>query len=211
MFTGLIEEVGAVKALKPVGASALEVTIEASSIPADIKLGDSININGACQTAVAFGRDWFTVNTVEETVKKTSLAQLRVKDNVNLERSVTPSTRLGGHFVQGHVDTTGKVSTIRKLQGSNQVEIVFDRKYSDLVVDEGSIAVDGISLTVARAGDGVFMVSIIPHTFDTTTLKFMKTGSVVNLEFDILGKYIARMLKSRQGISEDFLRSNGFM
>lgn len=204
MFTGLIEEIGSVRALKPAGGGVLDITVLARQITDDMKTGDSISINGVCQTVTSFTRDEFTVTAVEETIKKSSFRYLKVGESVNLERSVTLNTRLGGHFVQGHCDCIGRISGVKQLQGSFLMDISYDRQFSNLVVAEGSIAVDGISLTIARLSGSILTVSVIPHTFENTILKNKRTGALVNLEFDILGKYVARMLKEKKGLTDNF-------
>lgn len=228
MFTGLIEETGIVKALKPIGAGAMEITVGSQRVIEDVKLGDSICLNGVCQTVTSFGRGYFVVTAVEETIKKSAFRLLKINDRVNLERSATLNSRLGGHIVLGHADTVGKITSINKLLGSTLIEILFDTRFSHYVVEEGSIAVDGISLTVARISGDSLTVSVIPHSLEHTTLRERKAGDLVNLEFDILGKYVARMmnrtlpdssgqtgsgttrLPTESGITEEFLRKHGF-
>ncbi|MDP4173336.1 MAG: riboflavin synthase [Bacteroidota bacterium] len=211
MFTGLVEEVGKIKAVKASGGGA-RLVISALKVLEDCKIGDSISINGVCQTVTALGKDHFEVDAVEETVKKTTLGKLKIHEKVNLERSLTLNRRLGGHFVLGHVDATGKILNIRKLQDSYLVSISYPKEFENYIVNVGAIAIDGISLTIARSDDRSFMVSIIPHTWNETSLSDRSVGAEVNLEFDVLGKYVAKILKRDKGtgISEEWLKQNGF-
>lgn len=211
MFTGLVEEVGTVRAIKPLGGG-MEISVAATKVTEDFQPGDSIAINGVCQTVVKFSRDLFTVQAVEETLKKTNLGELKLGDKVNLERSLTLNKRLGGHFVMGHVDTAGRITDIKRLASSIIVKVSYPKEFSQYVVNVGAIAVEGISLTIASFDERTLTVSIIPHTWGETNLKEKSVGSRVNLEFDLLGKYVARMLNknSGTGIDEKWLRENGF-
>ncbi len=210
MFTGLIEEVGSVKSVNTFGGG-IKLTIEAKNILNDIKTGDSININGACQTVVSFDEKSFTVETVEETLKKTNLGFLKSGSKVNLESSLTLNKKLGGHFVLGHVDSTGKITSVEKLSSSILVSISYPVKFSNYIINVGAITVNGVSLTIARFNKNAFTVSIIPHTWQETNLQFLKVGDEVNLEFDILGKYVAKILgKEESGITDDWLKNLGY-
>lgn len=211
MFTGLIEEIGTIKSLTPFGGG-LKIVISASEIPGDCSVGDSINVNGACQTVTSLGKGFFEVTAVTETVKKTTLGKLRLNERVNLERSLTLNKKLGGHFVMGHVDTTGKIMNIRKLPDSYLVDISYPKEFGKYIVNVGAISVDGISLTIASFAETVFTVSVIPHTWSNTVLADRSAGSMVNLEFDILGKYVARMLGREEstGLTEEWLKQQGF-
>ncbi|RJP65095.1 MAG: riboflavin synthase [Ignavibacteriales bacterium] len=210
MFTGLIEEVGSVKSVNTFGGG-IKLTIEAKNILNDIKTGDSININGACQTVVSFDEKSFTVETVEETLKKTNLGFLISGSKVNLESSLTLNKKLGGHFVLGHVDSTGKITSVEKLSSSILVSISYPVKFSNYIINVGAITVNGVSLTIARFNKNAFTVSIIPHTWQETNLQFLKVGDEVNLEFDILGKYVAKILgKEESGITDDWLKNLGY-
>jgi len=193
MFTGLIEETGKIKKILRNGDS-IRFSVSARKILDGISPGDSININGVCQTVVNFDKNSFEVDTVEETLKKTTLGRVRLNEKVNLESSLTLEKKLGGHFVLGHTDTTGKILNIKKLISSYVLSINYPEKFSIYIVNVGAIAVDGISLTIASYDDKKFDVSIIPHTWQNTNLREKKTGSEVNLEFDILGKYAAKIL-----------------
>ncbi len=210
MFTGLIEEVGSVKSVNTFGGG-IKLTIEAKNILNDIKTGDSININGTCQTVVSFDEKSFTVEAVEETLKKTNLGFLKSGSKVNLESSLTLNKKLGGHFVLGHVDSTGKISSVEKLSSSILLSISYPVKFSNYVINVGAITVNGVSLTIARFNKNAFTVSVIPHTWQETNLQFLKVGDEVNLEFDILGKYVAKILgKEESGITDDWLKNLGY-
>ncbi len=211
MFTGLVEEIGTVKNVKPLGGG-LKITIAAQKVIEDFQIGDSINVNGTCQTVVKFTKDQFEVEAVEETLKKTNLGKLKLNEKVNLERSLTLNKRLGGHFVTGHVDTTGKILNIKELSTSYLVDISYPKEFNKYLINVGAIAIDGISLTVANFDEEKFTVSIIPHTWKVTNLADRTIGSEINLEFDVLGKYVARLLnkEKQSNITEEWLKQNGF-
>jgi riboflavin synthase len=211
MFTGLIEETGIVKSKIPQGKG-LRFVFGASKVFEDLQIGSSININGACQTVVEIKRKTFSVDTIEETLKKTTFGELKIGDKVNLERPLRADSRLGGHFVLGHVDTTGKILEIKKLSASYEIKISFPVSFSNYLIPVGSIAVDGISLTLAEVKKDNFMVAIIPHTWTETVISAKKAGDIVNLEFDVLGKYIAKMMGKDSGskITAEWLKKNGF-
>ena len=194
MFTGLIEETGTIVSTVPRGG-VNEITIRAKKIMDDIKVDDSININGVCQTVVKQTKDTFTVQSVKETLRKTTLGTLRPGGNVNLERALLPSTRMGGHFVQGHVDGTGTVKSVQKQSGDWIITVTLPGDFMKYIIPMGSICIDGVSLTVASVDGNDFTVSIIPHTLDVTTLKDLKKGSRVNIELDMVGKYIVGMVE----------------
>jgi riboflavin synthase len=196
MFTGLIEEIGAIVSVQPRGGGR-RITVKASKIMDDVKIDDSISINGACQTVVGRTDTTFDVEAVEETLKKTTLAFLKSGARVNLERAMRSGDRFGGHIVQGHVDTTGTVHSIEKQTMSWLIWIEFPREFAQYIVPVGSICIDGVSLTVARIEGTRLMVSVIPHTVSVTTLKDLHSGSTVNLEFDIIGKYVERLMSVR--------------
>lgn len=192
MFTGLIEEIGVVSSVIPVGRGR-RISVKASKILEDLKVDDSVSINGACQTVVSRDPSIFIVEAIEETIRKTTLGKLISGDKVNLERALKVSDRLGGHLVQGHIDCTGNILSIEKLTTSNNVWIKFPRNFSKYIVSAGSICVNGVSLTVAECTYDRFKISVIPHTWKVTILNNLRPGSEVNLEFDILGKYIEKM------------------
>ncbi len=196
MFNGIIEEPGKVKAIKDIGGGK-ELTI-ICAMASSLEVDNSLAIDGVCQTVVRKERNTVTVQVVEETVRKTTLGNLKTGAEVNLERPLSLSQRIDGHLVQGHVDTTGKILNVKK-EGTNWLcTIGFDPEWKDLVVGRGSIAVDGISLTVARETGNEFTVAIIPYTWEHTALKNRKKGDRVNLEFDILGKYVVRFMQNRR-------------
>lgn len=196
MFTGLIEEIGVISSIQPQGKN-LRITVQAQKVMDDLKIDDSVSINGACQTVVSRAKSSFEVVAVEETLRKTTFNTLSFGEKVNLERAMRVGDRLGGHIVQGHVDCVGIVSNIESKDGSTQIWVEFPVNFSQYVVPIGSICINGVSLTVARVDNSRFMVAIIPHTLQVTILNQLKAGSKVNLEFDILGKYIEKMLFSQ--------------
>jgi len=192
MFTGLIEEVGILKSKKPKGLG-VKLYFEAEKILEGIKIGDSISVNGVCLTTVDFDSKGFSVEAIEETLKKSDLGDLKIDDYVNLERPLKADARLGGHFVLGHVDTTGEVEKIEELTNSHFITISYPREYSKYLIPVGSVAIDGISMTVAELKDNSFSVGVIPHTWEETIFSKKKIGDKVNLEFDVLGKYIIKL------------------
>ncbi|MBX3042504.1 MAG: riboflavin synthase [Candidatus Kapabacteria bacterium] len=194
MFTGLIEEIGKIKSVRSLGGGK-SITVTAKKIMDDVKIDDSVAINGACQTVVTVGTDYFEVEAVEETLSKTTLGAMRNGMKVNLERAAKVGDRLGGHIVQGHIDTTGTVKSIEKQLTGILVWVEFPIEYSKYAVQHGSICIDGVSLTIARLRNNMAMLSVIPHTWDVTTLAELKNGSNVNIEFDIIGKYIENFMK----------------
>ncbi len=198
MFTGIISEIGRVAAVRPAGGG-VRLTIEGEKTAAELNVNDSVSINGVCETVIAKEGSRFTVEAVEETLGKTTLGGLRVASRVNLELPLRFSDRLGGHLVQGHVDGVGIVSSVVKQENSWLVTVEFPPPFSRYVIPVGSIAVDGISLTVARLEGNRFTVSLIPHTLEKTTMALAAKGSRVNLEFDLVGKYIETMLEAGKG------------
>ena len=213
MFTGLIEAIGTVKSLRQAGESA-RLTVEVGAMASELEIGESVAVNGACLTVVAAGAAEATFDVVPESLRRSNLAALRSGDRVNIERAVKAGGRLGGHFVQGHVDGVGTVSRVSRGEAV-EIEVSAPPEVMDLVVSKGSIAVDGVSLTLARCGPERFVAAVIPHTLENTTLGFAKPGDKVNLEADILGKYVRSMLKTGReeegSITESLLRDSGFM
>jgi riboflavin synthase len=193
MFTGLIEEIGIVQSIRQIGGGK-RFRIHAQKIMDDLKIDDSVSIDGACQTVVAFGKNYFEVEAVEETLSKTTLTFFKNNDKVNLERAAKVSDRLGGHIVQGHVDCIAHVKSIEKQITGILIWIEYPIENSKFAVQHGSICINGVSLTIARERSPMLMASIIPHTWEMTNLQNLSPGSKVNLEFDILGKYIEKML-----------------
>ncbi len=213
MFTGLVEEVGTIAKKTPYGGG-FEFEIECSKVLESAQEGDSINVNGVCQTVTKITSNSFTVVAVEETLKKTTMGGFYQGSKVNLERSLLASSRLGGHFVLGHTDVTGTITSIEKLSASTNFTIAFPKQFAKYMVPVGSIAVDGISLTCAEVFSDSFKVAIIPHTIANTVLKYKSIGDPVNLEFDVLGKYVVKLLgkepEAGTTYSSDWLKENGF-
>lgn len=199
MFTGIIEEVGKVLSVA-VGARSASLTIEGNRIFEDVKLGDSIAVNGVCLTVNAFakkGKDGggsFTADVMSETLRRSTLGQLRPGSSVNLERAMPADGRFGGHIVTGHIDGTGTLTNIREDDNARWLTVSVSKDILRFVVEKGSIGMDGISLTVASVGEDSFAVSIIPHTTKMTTLGQKKVGDLINLENDIIGKYVEKLL-----------------
>ena len=190
MFTGIVEEVGVVAKI-----SDNAMTIRASKVLVDVKLGDSVAVNGACLTAVEFSRSDFSVDLSPETMRRTSLGQLSVGGPVNLERALLASDRMGGHIVQGHVDGTGRVMSIKSDQDSIIFRIRAPKRLNHYIVEKGFVAVDGISLTVVKRGASSFTLAVIPYTLENTNLSTVSVGDQVNLEADILAKYVESLLE----------------
>lgn len=191
MFTGIIEKLGTVKHITPKGSN-ITLGIKADFLP-ELKIDQSIAHNGVCLTVDGIFNEYYTVTAIEETLKRTNLGQLKPGDVVNLERCIKLGDRLDGHIVQGHVDTVAKVVNITEKDGSWEFDFeYFDNRY--VTVEKGSIAVNGVSLTVVNSESCKFSVAIIPYTFEHTQFKFLNIGDLVNLEFDIIGKYVERFL-----------------
>ena len=203
MFTGIIEEVGRIRRVEPLGGGR-RLTIDAS-FAASLRPDQSVAVNGCCQTVVAVDDGAFAVVAIEETLSKTTFGSLVDGAPVNLERGMRPDFRLDGHIVQGHVDATGEVVDVKELETSRLFRVAFDGGFAPYVIPVGSVAIDGISLTVARLGgrrdDGrhELTVAIIPHTYEATNVSTWSPGRRVNLEFDLIGKYVARWMEVRKG------------
>ena len=198
MFTGIVEELGTVEALEDQG-DAVRLTVRGPLVTSDAARGDSISVNGCCLTVTAGtdgGVDLFTADVMHETLAKTSLGALEPGARVNLERAVTPATRLGGHIVQGHVDATGTVVRRTPSEHWEVVEISLTHDLERYLVPKGSITVDGISLTVVEVNAESFTVSLIPETLARTTLGFKQAGDLVNLEVDVIAKYVEKMVRT---------------
>ena len=210
MFTGIIEEVGKIKNIQ--GGTNYKLTIAALKILEDIHLGDSIAVNGICLTAISWDNGSFTVDVMRDTLERTSLHRLRAGSFVNLERALAANGRFGGHIVSGHIDGTGEIINIRRDANAVWYKIKTSEKIMEFIIEKGSIAIDGISLTVAKVDRSAFYVSVIPHTLENTILLRKKTGDIVNLENDIVGKYIKSFTdkNSNSTLCESFLKSNGF-
>jgi riboflavin synthase len=194
MFTGIIETLGKITQLKKDGSN-LHLSIS-SELTSDLKIDQSIAHNGVCLTVVDFNADQYTVTAVEETLLKTNLNDLKVGDVVNLERAMILGSRLDGHIVQGHVDTTGTCTKIEEKDGSWYFYFSYTPNKEHVTIKKGSITVDGVSLTVVDSGKDSFSVTIIPYTYEHTRFKEYMVGSRVNLEFDVIGKYVARLLQT---------------
>jgi len=192
MFTGIVEELGTVAGIEDQG-DALRLTIHAEHVLTDVSLGDSISVNGCCLTVAERDGDTWTADVMQETLDKTSLAGVQPGDRVNLERAVTPTTRLGGHIVQGHVDAVGVVRRRTPSEHWEVVEVEMPPHLGRYLVDKGSITVDGVSLTVVEAGEDGFTVSLIPETLARTTLGRRQPGDRVNLEVDVLAKHVEKL------------------
>jgi riboflavin synthase len=197
MFTGLIEEKGFIKEKIKTG-DGIRFVLSAKKIMDDLKIGDSVAVNGVCLTVVQREGDTFAVDTIEETLKKTNLGSTNLKDQVNLERPLKADARLGGHFVLGHVDTTGTVKQVKELSNSHFITISFPKSFQKYLIPVGSVAIDGVSMTVAELGKDEFSVGVIPHTWEETIFAGKKNGDTVNLEFDVLGKYIIQLTEQRE-------------
>ena len=216
MFTGIIEETGTVRHVSLSGNSG-RIQIGAELVLSGTRPGDSIAVNGVCLTVTTMDTKSFTADVMAETLRRSNLGQLKAGDLVNLERAMPADGRFGGHIVSGHIDGTGTVAALEQEGNATWVYVRTSPAILALIVEKGSIAIDGISLTVAKVGDRDFAVSIIPHTSSHTTLLKKKAGDVVNLENDIVGKYVERLLgrkeqeePRRSRITEEFLRENGF-
>lgn len=207
MFTGIIEETGRLKSLN---GGRIEITC--AKILSDIKIGDSISTNGICLTVTDFAKDYFAADVMPETFRRTSLEELNIGGVVNLERAMKVGDRFGGHIVSGHIDGTGKISNIRTEGNAIFINVSAENFLLKQIAPKGSVALDGISLTVVDAGAENFSVSMIPHTRAVTNFNFKRVGSIVNIETDIFAKYIERLLtfKTSADLTKDFLIENGF-
>lgn len=219
MFTGIVEEVGTIKEIKK-GTKSAVLTIKGDVVTQGSILGDSIAVNGVCLTVTSLSGNIFTADVMAETMRRTSLGALVQGSKVNLERAMAANGRFGGHIVSGHIDGTGVIKDYTREDNAVWVTIGADKKILKYIIEKGSIAIDGISLTVAYVDSTCFKVSIIPHTASETTLLTKKPGDIVNLENDVIGKYVEKLLhfdkveeekQTSSGISEDFLMKNGFM
>tara|TARA_R110002049_G_scaffold39134_2_gene120751 strand:- start:1431 stop:2021 length:591 start_codon:yes stop_codon:yes gene_type:complete len=195
MFTGIIETLGEVKKLEKEGSN-LHITLK-SSIAQELKIDQSVAHNGVCLTVVKLVNDQYTVTAIEETLDKTNLNDLVVGESVNLERAMVLGARLDGHIVQGHVDQTGTCTNIEERDGSWFFTFSYDSKLNNVTIEKGSITIDGTSLTVVGSQKDSFSVAIIPYTFEHTRFGSYKIGTTVNLEFDVIGKYVSRLLELR--------------
>lgn len=209
MFTGLIEEVGTISRITR-GSGIADIVIEATNITDDLAIGDSVAVNGACLTATAVESGSFTAQAVVETLQRTTLGGLKPGTAVNLERALRLGDRLGGHIVQGHVDGTGIVSSIRSTASYTLISVSHDASLGRHIVEKGSITVDGISLTVTFARNGEFGISVIPHTIEETNLSMMRVGDRVNLETDVIAKYVEKLTGSSDSLTMNDLKNMGY-
>ncbi len=222
MFTGIVEEIGTVVSISK-GVQSSKLTLQGDVIFEDMHIGDSIAVNGVCLTVTTKTSNTFTVDVMAETLRRSSLGNLTNGSKVNMERAMAANGRFGGHIVSGHIDGTGEIESFVKEDNAVWVTIKTPAKILKYIIEKGSITIDGISLTVAYVDNHCFKVSLIPHTAANTTLLSKKPGDIVNLENDIVGKYIDKLLhfkddseeeqrgKKESGISMDFLAQNGFM
>lgn len=214
MFTGIIEHLGKVKQVKLQASSAI-IVVDVGPLSDDVNPGDSIAINGACLTVTQIkdSEVYFDVST--ETLSKTTIGGLKTSDNINIERSLKMGDKLGGHFVTGHVDGVGVINKVESEPGQCTVWFSVSEELTNMMIKKGSVAVDGISLTIVEIRDGLFSVALIPYTLEATTLGFKKAGQKVNIETDMLGKWVKRILtvneSTTSGITEDLLKKKGFM
>ncbi len=216
MFTGIVEEKGSLLHVIS-GSRSGEIEIKAKKVLEGTKTGDSIAVNGVCLTVTSLKADSFTADVMPETLRRTNLGELRPGDPVDLERAMPADGRFGGHIVSGHIDGTGRILSMKKEENAVLVTIGADRNLLRLMVEKGSVAIDGISLTIAEVTDTAFMVSIIPHTAKETVLLDKRNGDTVNLETDIVGKYVERLMsfagvpeEKESRVTMDFLAENGF-
>lgn len=209
MFTGIIEETGEIAAIKR-GAKSCELLIKGDAIFSDLKIGDSVAVNGVCLTVTAINVKTFTADVMAETMRRSGLGTLQKGSQVNLERAMAANGRFGGHIVSGHIDGMGFVQSLAREDNAVWVTITADESIMRYIVEKGSVAIDGISLTVARVFKDAFSVSIIPHTGSETTLLTRRAGDRVNLECDIIGKYVEKLVGKSSTITEDFLKEYNF-
>ena len=213
MFTGIVEEIGTVKSVQ-----SKVITIEASKIFDDLHLGDSVAVNGTCLTVSSFDNKIFNADVTQETLNRTNLGSLKNGSKVNLERAMTLSGRFGGHIVSGHIDGVGSIKSMKKDDNAIILTIEVHISLMKYIVEKGSVTVDGISLTVASLTDNTFSIAVIPHTLKETVLYYKKEGDKVNIENDIIGKYVERLLtfkddnndSKKSNITMEFLLKNGF-
>lgn len=217
MFTGIVEEIGKIRRIQR-GDLWIALEISGHKVLQGVKLGDSIAVNGTCLTVTSFTETTFTVDVMPETMKKTSLVSLNIGSPVNLERAMAAGDRFGGHFVSGHVDGTGIIKGKKPYGNAVLVTIEAGDEILRYTIPKGSIAIDGISLTVVDTDASILTVSIIPHTLQETVLKFKNPGDIVNLECDMIGKYIERFISMRENrdtkkpsLTKEFLLDNGFI
>lgn len=216
MFTGIVEEMGTIAGIQK-GAKSAVLTIQAQKVFSDIHIGDSIALNGVCLTVTSFNGNTYTADVMNETLRRSSLGSLTIGSKVNLERAMAANGRFGGHIVSGHIDGTGTITKVEKDDNAIWYTIAAEENLMKYIVEKGSIAIDGISLTVAKRSDMDFAISMIPHTAKETVLSQKKPGDIVNLENDIVGKYIEQLMhyekkeeKKESRLTKEFLLRAGF-
>ncbi len=212
MFTGIVEETGTVRSLRK-GRDSAEIQISARLVTSALKIGDSISVNGVCITVISKGVDEFAANLSAETLARTSLGLSVPGRTVNLERALAVGDRLGGHFVQGHVDGVGRLVSVRQSGEGAVITVSYPSELERYLVYKGSIAVEGISLTIASVGASEFEIAVIPHTWQNTNLRVLKVGDPVNLETDILAKYFERYFQlgmQKKNLTIEYLKEQGF-
>lgn len=215
MFTGIVEELGSIRSVRR-GQHSSVLSIVAKDILSDLKIGDSVAVNGVCLTATTVDSGGFTADVMHETLNRSSLGNLTVGSHVNLERAMAANGRFGGHIVSGHIDGTGTITALRKDDNAVWYTISASQELLRYIVEKGSIAIDGISLTVAEVGESWFSISAIPHTVAVTTLGEKRPGDTVNLENDVIGKYVEKLLRpqpqetAKGSLTLEFLAQHGF-
>ena len=218
MFTGIIESVRQVQSLQSVGGD-IRLRIQTNLDMSDVHLGDSIATNGICLTVIEWGDDWYAADVSRESLNRTTLAHWKVGQAVNVEKAMLPTTRFGGHIVSGHVDAVGEITVVREDARSLYFEVTAPAEIARYLAEKGSVTVDGISLTINHLRGRVLSLNLIPHTAERTNIGTWKTGAKVNLEVDVLARYIERLLLGdkaaestpQSSISMDFLAQNGFL
>ena len=218
MFTGIIESVGQVQSVQPVGGD-VRLKIQTKLDMSDVHLGDSIATNGICLTVIEFGEDWYAADVSRESLHRTTLGQWKAGQTVNVEKAMLPTTRFGGHIVSGHVDGLGEITLVREDARSLYFEVTAPVELAKYLAEKGSVTVDGISLTINHLRGNVISLNLIPHTADRTNIGSWKQGAQVNLEVDVLARYIERLMlgdkaaeqTTTSNISMDFLAQNGFL
>lgn len=213
MFTGIVEATCRIKSAAA-AAGGLRLSVDLSPVEGSLEVGESISVNGVCLTISGIDKRLATFDAVEETVSRTNLRELKAGDSVNVERALRMGDRLGGHFVSGHVDGAGVLKSAKKLPASTVLTVECEPGLTDQMIEKGSVALEGASLTLTEVGRGRFSVAIIPHTLEVTTLGTKKPGSRLNIEADMLGKWVKKLLggdaKGKSSISKDFLAEHGF-
>lgn len=209
MFTGIVEEIGVVKGVNKTCSGAL-LRIRSEKVCSDAKIGDSICVNGSCLSVVGISGNILSFDVIPETLARTTVAHLKINDSVNLERSMKADSRISGHFLTGHVDYKGTIVDISRKQESVGFKISLPKEYAGFVVEKGSAGVDGVSLTVSGVGKEDFTVYLIPHTLKNTTFSIKKKGDFINVETDIIGKYVAKD-KAKASDFQDILKEYGYM